>query len=437
MSGLFDHILEFPPLLALALVFLLPALEASVFVGVVVPGETVVFLGGVLASQHRLSLWLVILVGFLGAVIGDSVGYEVGRHHGHRLLTKIPTWLVKPDNIEKAQTALRGNGGRAVFIGRFTAALRALIPGLAGSSGLPYRRFLIFNVLGGALWVTAVALVGYFAGSSFRTAEHRVSLISLGVLALVVAAVTYHFLSQSDRVRHWAHAHLGFLLRLDRPILVTLGVLAVSGWLFGGVLQDVLAHDGIALADPGLLTTVVAHRTPWLTTVATAITQLGTGLVYTFLLTAGVLVWHHRHDWRAPVFALLVLATGQLIRLGIMDTVHRARPPQEFWLVQPNGFSFPSGHTMTATVGYGVTAWLLCQLWPRMRVTLLALTGALAIAVGLSRVYLGVHWPSDVLAGWSLGITWLALAALATLICHPRKRPHPNTKQTTETRPQK
>ncbi|MCA1671781.1 MAG: bifunctional DedA family/phosphatase PAP2 family protein [Actinobacteria bacterium] len=384
--------------------------------GLVFPGETVVFLGGVLASQHRLSLWLVILIGCLGAIIGDSVGYEVGHHYGNRLLATLPTWLVKPENIEKAQDLLRSNGGFAVFIGRFTAALRALVPGLAGSSRLAYRRFLIFNVLGGVLWVTVIALVGYFAGSSFHAAEHRVSLISFGVLAVVVAAVVYHFLSHSERVRRWTYAHLGFLLRLDRSVVLGLSVLVVSGWLFGGLLQDVLARDGVALADPALLGAVMVHRTGWLTVIATGVTQLGwSPVVYALLLATGVLVWHRQHDWRRPVLALAVLGAGQLLHIAMMDAVHRVRPPREFWLVQPYGFSFPSGHTMTATVGYALLAWLLCRFWLSKQVVLIVLAGGLAVTVGMSRVYLGVHWPSDVLASWCLGIAWLSLASLATL----------------------
>jgi len=227
ISRLFYRILDFPPLLALALVFTLPALEASAFVGLILPGETAVFLGGVLASQHRLSVWLVILVGCLGAIIGDSIGYEVGRHYGDRMLAKFPRWLIKPENREKAQELLRRKGGRAVFVGRFTAALRALVPGLAGASRLPYGRFLVFNILGGVSWAVAVALVGYFAGSSFRAAEHRLRLIRFGVLAVVVTAVAYHLLKQSERVRCWTHVHLDFLLRLDRPLVASLTILVV------------------------------------------------------------------------------------------------------------------------------------------------------------------------------------------------------------------
>src|SRR5450759_1279001 len=132
VSWLIEQVLGFPPWLALALIFLLPAAEASVFAGFIFPGEVVVFFGGVLANEGRLALWTVILVGSLGAIIGDSIGYEVGRHYGMRLLARLPARLVKPDHVTRAQDLIRRKGGRAIFLGRFTAALatdQVLCPG--------------------------------------------------------------------------------------------------------------------------------------------------------------------------------------------------------------------------------------------------------------------------------------------------------------------
>ena len=135
MGHVLDGILRLPPPLALALVFLLPALEASAFVGVVVPGEIGVILGGVLANQHKLPLAAVLAAGILGAIIGDTIGYVVGERYGERLLSKLPNRLVKPEHIKRTEETIERLGGKAVFVGRFTAALRALVPGIAGSRG--------------------------------------------------------------------------------------------------------------------------------------------------------------------------------------------------------------------------------------------------------------------------------------------------------------
>jgi len=99
MSDVADRILMLPPLVALLLVFALPALEASAFVGFIIPGEIGVILGGVLANQHKLPLWAALVAGIAGAVIGDSVGYEIGRRYGERLLQKIPNRLLKQKHI--------------------------------------------------------------------------------------------------------------------------------------------------------------------------------------------------------------------------------------------------------------------------------------------------------------------------------------------------
>lgn len=198
MGHLLEGILELPPWLALSLVFLLPALEASVFIGVVLPGEIGVILGGVLANQHKLALAVVLAAAVLGAVIGDSVGYWVGKRYGETLLSKIPDRLLKPEHVTRAEETIRNFGGKAVFLGRFTAALRALVPGMAGMSRLHYGRFLAWNVLGGAVWATAFVILGYLAGSQYERLERYANLIGLALLVAVAAFLVV----RSRRSRH-------------------------------------------------------------------------------------------------------------------------------------------------------------------------------------------------------------------------------------------
>lgn len=190
MGHVLDGVLRLPPLLALALVFLLPALEASAFLGVVVPGEVGVILGGVLANQHKLPLAAVLIAGVAGAVIGDSVGYVVGLRYGETLLSKIPNRALKPEHVHRAEDSLRHFGGKSVFLGRFTAALRALVPGLAGMSRLPYRRFLAWNALGGLIWACLFVVLGYLAGSRYQQIEHYANYLGIGLL-IAIAGIVY------------------------------------------------------------------------------------------------------------------------------------------------------------------------------------------------------------------------------------------------------
>jgi membrane-associated protein len=188
MTGLIEHILHVPTWLALLIVFAVPALEASIFLGFIFPGEIACLLGGVLASESKLSLTLVIVAAILGAVIGDSIGYEIGARYGESLLRKLPNRLVKPEHIEKARDLVGRLGGRAVFVGRFTAALRALVPGFAGLSTMTYRRFLFFNAAGGILWAGGVVIAGYLAGNAWKRVAGDISLVGYGLLAAVVVA---------------------------------------------------------------------------------------------------------------------------------------------------------------------------------------------------------------------------------------------------------
>lgn len=171
---------------AVGIVFLVPAAEASVFLGFVFPGETAVVLGGVIASQGKVALWSVLLAAVLGAVIGDSIGFLVGSRWGERILRSTVGRFVKPEHIERARDYVNRRGGRAVFFGRFAAALRALVPGTAGMAGMAYRRFLVWNVAGGTLWAISFTLVGYAAGASYRKVMHTANLAGLVVLGVVV-----------------------------------------------------------------------------------------------------------------------------------------------------------------------------------------------------------------------------------------------------------
>ncbi|MGQ0575795.1 MAG: DedA family protein [Pseudonocardia sp.] len=175
-----------PPAAVLALAFLLPALEASTLLGVVVPGEVAILVAGAAAHAGGVPLWAVIGAAVSGAVAGDTAGFALGRRYGDALVGRLPRRLVRPDAVARTRALIRRRGGAAVFLGRFTALFRALVPGLAGASGVPWRVFLPCNVAGAALWATGVAVLGYLAGAGLRTAERRLGLASEIVLAAVV-----------------------------------------------------------------------------------------------------------------------------------------------------------------------------------------------------------------------------------------------------------
>jgi alkyl hydroperoxide reductase subunit AhpC/membrane protein DedA with SNARE-associated domain len=176
--------------------------EAAFFLGFVLPGETAVVLGGVLAAEHRVSLPAMCAVVVAAAIAGDTVGYEVGRLLGPVLLRHRP--LRGHPGVERTRELLARRGGAAVFLGRFVAIFRALMPGVAGLSGMRYRVFLAFNAAGGLCWGLAYTLAGFAVGRSYEVVLRDAGSASTGIL--VASAVVGGAVLLWHRVR--AHRRL-------------------------------------------------------------------------------------------------------------------------------------------------------------------------------------------------------------------------------------
>jgi membrane protein DedA with SNARE-associated domain len=176
---------------AYALVSALVFAEASILIGFVFPGETAVILGGVAASRGHVNIVTLIVLVVVCGIAGDSVGYLVGRRWGRRI---IATRLLRSRRhlIDAVLTQLRRRGATAVVLARFTAFLRAIVPGLAGMSEMPYRVFLPANAGGGIIWGTGFCLLGYAVGHAYTRVEHVSSIASdvlLGLVAVVIVAL--------------------------------------------------------------------------------------------------------------------------------------------------------------------------------------------------------------------------------------------------------
>jgi membrane-associated protein len=192
-SVIIDPLLSLHGAPAYALVAALTFAEAAAFVGFVLPGETAVILGGVLAFRHSVSLSLMVALVVLAAVLGDTVGYEVGRRYGERLLGS-PILAKHRTTLDAGRARLVRVGGRGVFLARFTAFLRAVTPGLAGTLGMPYRRFLAWNAAGGLVWGVAFTMLGYVAGASYQQIENYAGKFSELILAVIALAAFTWFL---------------------------------------------------------------------------------------------------------------------------------------------------------------------------------------------------------------------------------------------------
>ena len=437
MTSIATHILGLPPWAALLVVFAFPALESSAFVGFIFPGEIALILGGVLASQGSVPLGAVLAAGIAGAVAGDSIGYAVGRRYGRRILDGTLGRFVHSRHLDRAEAYLAERGAKAVFFGRFTAALRVMIPGLAGMAGLRYRTFLTYNVASAIGWGTLSVLLGYLGGSSWQHVAHIASRIGLAVLGAVVAAALGGYLlrrtgparfrrvvtrlesspavartrARFPRTTAWVGARLMPTRSTGLALTSAVALAIAATWTFLGISQDVGGHEELALLDPRIHHWVDDHRTAGLDVFFKTVTWLGASAVtIPVLAICAAALCRARRSWTPLLDITVVYGTAAAGHAVVGQVVHRSRPPSTDWLMSAQGWSYPSGHTAQAVAAWGVLAVLIAVgARPRTRLIAGTTATALAVLVAASRVYLGMHWVTDVLGGAAMATAVLAL----------------------------
>ena len=190
-----------PAPFALAAVFIFSALETAIFLGVILPGELAVIVGGALASRGRVSLVGVLAAGILGPIVGDSIGYFVGRRYGRRFFRGR-----RREKWSKARLWLRRHGASAVFVGRFTPYVRSIIPAAAGAAHVPFRRFFPWCVAAGVSWGAGSALLGFFVGKNYERLELLAQSFSLAILTALILGVGLYVLRRRLRRRRGRRA---------------------------------------------------------------------------------------------------------------------------------------------------------------------------------------------------------------------------------------
>ena len=213
-------------------------------------------------------------------------------------------------------------------------------------------------------------------------------------------------------------------LQSNRVAAGLIFLVVTASALFIALATEVCDQRGLVRSDPRLLHDIIGLRTSALTTLAKVVTNLGTGLAYFLLAAVGYRYWRKKGSPALPLAAVGWMALGLILRYTTSRLVARPRPAEELRLVSASGFAFPSGHTTTATIAFSSMALLLWRVTSRTWGLIVASLALLAAAaVGLSRSYLGVHWPTDVLGGWAFGIAWVAFGALICwLITHVKRQ---------------
>src|SRR4051812_13286320 len=422
--------------------------ETGAFIGLVAPGETVMLLGGAVAGQGSIDLYVTIALAWFCACAGDVTSFFLGRRLGREFLLKHgPRFGLDHERLHQVEDFFSRHGGKTIFLGRFVGFVRAFAPFIAGSSGMRFRQFFPYSVLGCGLWVSSAVVVGYLFSRSIDSALKYAGKGALVLGTLIVVVVGAVWLSRYLRVEEnrrktvaWMEGHratrwlIVFGRRYQRQLRF-IANRAIPGRDFGLEFTSLLAVLAVSLFvlvaytvvignDPGptpgdeTAIEIVAHlHGGALLAASKVITFLGSG-GFTWglaLVSAALLAWRRR--W-AEVCVLL--AGMAIITIGfheLKDATDRPRPsgPHE---VDASGSSFPSGHAAFSVLYVWAAVTIVLRLRPGMaRGALVVVAGIVLTAlVGLSRVYLDVHYLSDVSAGWALGAAAFAFSAAVGLV---------------------
>jgi undecaprenyl-diphosphatase len=424
-----------------AVLFFLVGLES---LGIPLPGETALVTAAAFAALGHLSISAVIATAALAAIIGDNGGYWIGREGGIALVRRYGRAIrINESHLARAHVFFQRHGPKTVFIGRFIALLRTWAAVLAGAARMPYGTFMLYNALGAVCWAVIVGTLGYVFGRTLPQLEHYVGQASLaGVLlvALVVGLALGWRWFATNRTRLVERTELLWQRVLTTPRLqqlkmryprawsfvaarfargeylglhLTIGfVISLAGlWLFGGITEDVIHHDPLTQFDTALLDWLHGHATPTGYAIFHAITLLGSPVTLTVLALGVGLLLAARHQWILLGGWLTAFAGASLLDEVLKMVIRRPRPPHTAAFLHEYGWSFPSGHAMGSLIGYGLLAYMLVVLWVHRRSTQISIwlgAALLIVAVGVSRLYLGVHYFSDVVGGYAAGLLWLS-----------------------------
>jgi undecaprenyl-diphosphatase len=411
--------------------------------GLPLPGETVLVTAASFAALGHLSIYGVIATAAGAAVAGDNGGYWIGRVGGLALVRRYGRLLhLDESHLARAHAFFDRHGPKAVFFGRFIALLGAWAAVLAGVGRMRYGTFMAYNALGGVCWSVLFGFLGYVFGRELPRLERYIGQASLAA-ALLVALVAGLALGwrwfARNRARLVARAQSFWQRVVAAPALqglraryprawtfvggrfargeylglhLTIGLLiSLAGlWVFGEITEDVIHHDPLTRLDMTLLDWLHAHATPALEAAANTVTQLGSPVTLTLLALAVGLLLARERQWIVLGGWVAAFAGAGLLTTVLKLVIRRPRPPTaaEFHLYS---WSFPSGHALGSLIGYGMLAYVLIVLWirrPRAQVAVALGAALLIVAIGLSRLYLGVHYFSDVVGGYAAGVLWLS-----------------------------
>jgi undecaprenyl-diphosphatase len=412
-------------------VFLVAFTESLAIVGLFMPGAFLMFGIGALIALGHLAFLPTMAWAVAGALLGDGLSFWLGRHY-HQQLRAIWPFRNYPRLVNRGVDFFHRHGGKSIVFGRFVGPVRPIMPAVAGMLGMPVGRYLVINLLSGLVWAPAYLLPGMLFGASLELAAAVTGRLVL--LLLLLAGLGWftfglarglwrlgspHARMAVLRLLDWGHRHPRFAALTAavgdpggpeaRGLAVLAGVLLAGAALLFGLGHLLFPQPGAL--DRTLHGLLLGLRSPYADLALIAFTQLGDGLylaLYVPLVAIG-LAWHDRgaalHWLAAAAFAAL----APLLLKGLFQV-----PRPEPFATLLGSTSFPSAHALRAAVVYGFGAVLLARGVPApWRWAPYGAAALLVAVIAFSRLYLGVHWPSDVVSGALLGLLWVGLLGTA------------------------
>ncbi len=374
--------------------FLIALLECLAIVGLFIPGITLLFVAALFAGQAGFPLWAALLLVFLGGFIGDLLSYAIG----YKLKDKVFQFTILNKNIKwvnMAEDYFQRYGGMGLLIGRFISPMRPIMPMLAGLFNLSFIKCLFVSFLASVAWSISLVMPSWITGAAFALPIGRQFWLELTAVMATLAILLTIGIHGCLKQQRWITLYMASVCF----ILLT-------------VLYFLLPH--LQVLDNGLLLITKEVKSSELDAVVSYITELG-GYKVQFVISAVLcfLLLFMRQLKALLFFAFTMLLTATVGWI-IKETVDRVRPQSLTDIMHT--YSFPSGHT-SASFAFFISLGILAGLErsPKTRLLWLFIASLPAIFIALSRVYLGVHWVTDVVAGGLLAagicmsvLTWIA-----------------------------
>jgi len=437
MESLFTQLLEWMqthPHWAGFIVLIVSALESFLVVGLFVPGTVVMFGIGAMIAAGGMPLYPTLLWAAVGAVLGDGISYLIGRYY-HQQLRVIWPFRKYPAMIARGVDFFHRHGGKSVVLARFVGPVRPLLPAVAGMLNMPPGRFFAVNTLSAILWAPAYILPGMLFGASLGLAAEiagRLALLLIILLALLwfswwlVRRIARSFQPHAEnvqlRILDWSRRHpliqpmTAALLDPGHPeargMSVLTGLVFIASWALFAIPRHITSDNLLSNVDLYLFNALQSLRSPLGDRLMVMVTELGDSeVLYGFTLLMSLwLIW--RRDWRMTLHWVIAVAAVGLLSWALKLHTTVPRPPLLDTSVM--SYAFPSTHAGLSVAVFGFLAVAIArELRSNWHWVPYSLAVFLVVSISFSRLYLGAHWLSDVLAGWSLGLLWVATMGIA------------------------